>query len=545
MRARRSAILAFATGVLACELALATDPRATVEQGVIEGVREQSLDVYRGVPFAAPPVGGLRWRAPQPAAGWNGVRPAKSFASPCVQASPTVADEARRSIVGSEDCLYLNVWTGVARASGHQPVMVWIHGGGMTGGTADSPLTTGEVLARRGVVLVSISYRLGPFGFLAHPQLRAESARQVSGNYGLLDMIAALEWIHRNVAAFGGDPHQVTIFGESAGAHAVSMLCASPLARGLFARAISESGGSFAPPRPAGPPGESMRLLADAERAGILLAGNAGARSIAELRRMPADRIMAAASDHGPFWPVVDGWAIPAEQYSLYAEGHYNDVPVLIGYNSDEGASFASGMTAVEYAAGVRRRYGPFAERLLAAYPAGSATVVARSGRDLIRDAWYGWHTWTWARLQSRTGTGKVFLYFFDRHPQDAGVPAPIDSGAPHGLEIPYVFGHLGTVRGSSPDASARGISEAMIRYWTNFARNGDPNGDGVPNWPPFRELHPVMMHIDQEAHAGAPVDVAGLTVLDEYYAWRRSAQGARAARIDDAPPASTQASGR
>ena len=228
-------------------------------------------------------------------------------------------------------------------------MLVWIYGGGFNAGATSIPTYSGEVLARTGVVLVSIAYRVGPLGFLAHPELSAESPHHVSGNYGLLDMIAALQWIKTNIADFGGDPQKVTIFGESAGGIAVSQLCASPLAKGLFEGAISESGGSFGPPRRTGQPGENMRLLADAERDGVLLAREAGASSIGELRKTPAEKIMAAQRTHGLAWPIIDGWVIPTDQYTMYEEKHFNDVPVLIGYNSDEGATFSHDRTPREY----------------------------------------------------------------------------------------------------------------------------------------------------------------------------------------------------
>jgi len=273
--------------------ATAAPAAVKVDQGLLEGRVEDGLTVYRGVPFAAPPVGDLRWRAPQPAASWQGMRPADKFAPQCVQGGfgPPDANGPKTS----EDCLYLNVWTPANSPSARVPVLVWIYGGGFNAGGTSVPTYSGEVLARKGVVLVTIAYRVGPLGFLAHPGLSAESPHHVSGNYGLLDMIAALEWIRKNIGAFGGDPNKVTIFGESAGGIAVSMLCASPLANGLFDGAISESGGSFGPPRPAGAPGENMRPLAIAEKNGLEFAMNAGASSIADLRKLPAEKLLGAA----------------------------------------------------------------------------------------------------------------------------------------------------------------------------------------------------------------------------------------------------------
>ena len=446
---------------------VASTTTVNVEQGSLKGIREDGLTVFRGVPFAAPPVGDLRWHPPQPPAKWQGVRPAANFAPQCVQ---NIGSGPDKPPAMSEDCLYLNVWTQAKSARDRIPVLVWIYGGGFNGGATWIPTYSGEVLARHGVVLVSIAYRVGPLGFMAHPELSAESPHHVSGNYGLLDMIAALQWIKANIAAFGGDPNKVTIFGESAGGIAVSQLCASPLAKGLFEGAISESGGSFGPPRRAGQPGENMRLLADAERDGASLSKDAGAGSIEELRKVPAEKIMDAQRTRGLAWPIIDGWVIPTDQYTLYEQKRFNDVPVLIGYNSDEGASFSHERTPREYIDGVRRRYDSFADSLLKAYPAGEATVP-KSARDLSRDAAFGWHTWIWARLQSQLGAAKVYYYYFDQHPPaPADAPQP-DLGAPHGREVPYVFGHLNDLQHEQPTAADHVISDAMATYWTNFAK--------------------------------------------------------------------------
>lgn len=510
-----------------------------VEEGLLQGTTEAGLAVYKGIPFAAPPIGELRWRAPQPAAKWQGVRAADKFAPQCVQRGFGGGDSAAPA--GSEDCLYLNVWTPAESASSRIQLLVWIYGGGFNAGATSIPTNSGEVLARKGVVLVSIAYRVGVLGFLAHPQLSAESAEHSSGNYGLLDMIAALAWIKKNISAFGGDPNKVTIFGESAGGIAVSQLCASPLAKGLFEGAISESGGSFGPPRPAGGPGENMRRLADAERAGVEFARTAGAASITELRELPPEKLLSAT--RGLAWPVIDGWMIPSDQYTLYEAKRFNDVPVLIGYNSDEGASFSHDRTPREYIGGVHRRYGPFAERLLEAYPAGEKTV-AKTARDLSRDAAFGWHTWIWARMQSQLSKSKVFFYYFDQHPDHPADSPQAGFGAPHGREVPYVFGHLNELRNEQPTPADHIISEAMVTYWTNFAKYGDPNGKGVPRWPSFSDEHPDLMYFAGTPHTGQVSNGAGLDALSAYFAWRRSPEGIEASRVADARPASTNVMG-
>ena len=514
-----------------------------VEQGTLRGTVEQGLRVFRGVPFAAPPVGDLRWRAPQPAAKWTGVKEADKFAPQCVQSmGPPPAGQQAPAM--SEDCLYLNVWTPAKSASSRTPVLVWIYGGGFNGGATSIPTYSGEVLARKGVVLVSIGYRVGPLGFLAHPELSAESQEHVSGNYGMLDMIAALQWIQKNIAQFGGDPNKVTIFGESAGGIAVSMLCASPLAKGLFQGAISESGGSFGHYRAAGQPGENMRSLADAERAGLVLAETAGASNIADLRRLPAEKIMAATrGQRGMAWPIVDGYVIPDDQYDLYEAKKFNDTPILVGYNSDEGASFSPPRTSQEYIENTRRRYGKFADSLLSAYPPGDGKPP-KTARDLQRDAAFGWHTWVWARMQASLGKGKAFLYCFDQHPDYPADSPRAGYGAPHGREVAYVFGHVSEMRNEQPTAADHVISDAMVTYWTNFAKYGNPNGKGVPAWPSFSDQTPTVMYFAGTPHTGPVPNEPGLKALDAYFAWRRTPEGERNASIEDAIPAKTNVLG-
>lgn len=493
-----------------------------VEGGLMQGIAEHDLTVYKGVPLAAAPVGDLRWRAPQPAAKWQGVRTADKFGPACMQA---IGNPPPGGL--SEDCLYLNVWSPAKSPKDRIPVLVWIYGGGFNGGATSIPTYSGEKLAKRGVVLVSIAYRVGVFGFFSHPELTAESPKRVSGNYGLLDMIAGLQWIQHNIAAFGGDPKRVTIFGESAGGIAVSMLCASPLAKGLFHGAISESGGSFGPFSKNPSPGENMRVLADAEASGDEFAKSAGAASLKDLRALTTEKLMDAVrkGQRGMAWPIVDGWVIPDDQHRLYEAGRFNDTPILVGYNSDEGLSFTRVKASEEYIAGVKQRYGPFAERLLQAYPVANDSIP-KTARDLARDSAFGWHTWVWARLQSQRGKGKAYLYYFDQHaPRAAGSPQA-DQGSPHGAEIPYVFEHLNDIRRPATPDDQR-ISDAMAAYWTNFAKRLDPNGSGVPAWPAFNDKDPAAMYFAGDAHTGPVPSEASLRVLDSYFAWRRSPEGA------------------
>ncbi len=507
--------LALFAALTATMLAQSPAPVAT-EYGRVQGVVEKDLTVYRGIPFAAPPVGELRWRAPQPAAKWEGVRETIAFAPDPYQG------DGKGHV--SEDCLYLNIWTPAKSANERVPVLVWIYGGGFSFGSNSTPTHNGEHLARKGVVLVTINYRVGPLGFLAHPELSAESPHKVSGNYGLQDMIAGLRWVKNNIAAFGGDPDRVTIFGESAGGIAVSMLCASPEAKGLFHGAISQSGGSFGPTRPTTYPGENMRTLAQAEQSGVAYAQKAGVSSIADLRKVSPDNLPAGWGS-GAAWPIVDGWIIPDDQHKLYSAGNYNDVPILVGYNSDEGLSFARDKDAAEYTANVKKRYGPFAERLIAAYPP-DGDCVTKTARNLMRDAAFGWQTWSWARLQARTGKSNVFYYYFDQHPERAPDSPQSDHGMPHGVDVPYVFQ---TLEREKPEITADdlAISEIVATYWTNFAKRADPNGPGVPAWPRFTERDGKVMHFRNGAFVGAVPSAKSLEVLDDYFAWRRTPEGA------------------
>lgn len=487
-----------------------------VAGGWIQGTVSDSLTIYKGIPFAAPPVGALRWKAPQPVEKWEGVRQTTEFAPAPFQGGNPPSGK-------SEDCLYLNVWTPAKSPSDKLPVLVWIYGGGFSFGSTAEPVYDGRALAGKGVVLVSVAYRVAQLGFLAHPELSAENPQGVSGNYGLLDMIAGLQWIQQNIGAFGGDPNRVTIFGESAGGIAVSMLCASPAAKGLFHGAISQSGGSFGPSRPTTYPGENMKTLKQAEAEGLAFMQKAGAASLADLRKIPADSLPGGWG-MGSAWPIVDGYVIPDDQYKLYEAGQYNDIPVLVGYNSDEGLSFTRTKKPEEFKASVRQRYGPYADSLLVAYPV-TENTVPKTARDLARDAAFGWHTWSWARLQARTGKSKAYLYYFDQHPDYTGDSLRADHGSPHAQEVAYVFQQLDP-QNPTTSASDLAIAEAMGTYWTNFAKYGDPNGDGVPEWPAFSDATPEVMYFQQAPQTGPVPSASSLEVLDAYFRWRRTPEG-------------------
>jgi len=504
--------------------ALAETPQPVhLRNGWVQGIAENGLTVYKGIPFAAPPVGPLRWRPPQPVANWQGVLHADHFAPTCMQ----TIEPWMGPLHTSEDCLYLDVWTPAKSSRANLPVMVWIYGGGFTSGSTAIPLYSGEKLAEHGVVVVSIAYRVGPMGFLALPALSAESPHHVSGNYGILDQIAGLRWVQRNISAFGGNPHRVTTFGESAGGISVSILAASPLAPGLFQGAISESGGSFGPTRTPPAPGENIQTLANAEQEGAAFEKRLGVKSLAQMRKLPASAIQNARADRGEFWPVLDGRVIVGDQHTLYQQGRYNRTPVLIGTNSDEGALFGTPPSREAYLRGVQERFGPFAERILKVYPP-TPGGWRQSSMNLMRDSAFAWGTWAWARLQAQTSQSPVYLYYFNHIP-----PRPADSpwknaiGTVHSEEMVYVFQHMNQSPNLPWTAVDRSLSDDVATYWTNFAKYGNPNGTDLPHWPAFTDSRPAVMHFTDAPHVGGVANLHDLEVLNAYFAWRRTPQGA------------------
>ncbi|MCV9387366.1 carboxylesterase/lipase family protein [Reichenbachiella ulvae] len=485
-----------------------------VEGGVLKGTVEGDLRVFKGIPFAQPPVGDLRWKAPQPPEKWDGIRQAVEYAPSPIQGGNPPSGK-------SEDCLYLNVWTRAQSNQDKLPVMVWIYGGGFGAGTTADPVCSGVELTKEGVVVVAIAYRVGILGFLAHPVLSAESPNGVSGNYGIQDQIAGLQWVQNNIEAFGGDPKNVTIFGESAGGISVSMLCASPLAEGLFHRAISQSGGSFGPTRATTYPGENMKTLEMAHADGKAYVKRAGGNSIEELRQIPADSLPG-----GRGWPIVDGHVIPDVQHKLYEKGKYNDVPVMIGYNSDEGASFTWSRSPEDFVKGIERRYGKFADTLLSVYPMGE-NKITRTARDLNRDAAFGWQTWVWAELQSQTGKSPVYYYYFDQHPEYPEDSPKYGYGSPHGQEVAYAFGTLDEIEKPNDFIQVdSALSETMVSYWTNFSKYGDPNGENLPQWSAYTHSNPKVMYLDADPHMGTVPSEESMMVLDSYFKWRMTAEG-------------------
>lgn len=485
-----------------------------IEGGKVQGFVENGLTIFKGIPFAAPPVGDLRWKPPQPVQSWNGVLKADKFGLPC----PQVSYSATRQEY-SEDCLYLNVWTPAKSSREKLPVMVWIHGGGFALGATSTPLYNGENLAQMGVVLVSIAYRVGPLGFMTYPELSAETENNISGNYGLFDMIAGLKWVKNNIHAFGGDPDKVTIFGESAGGIAVSMLCASPLGKGLFSGAISQSGGNFGPVF-MDSRRDGIQHLKGAEKTGVEFMKRMGVNSIAELRKVnPQKWADDPLSQMGGFWPVVDNYVILGDQYKLYESGNYNDVNVIIGTNSDEGSMFVGPSEPEEYKKGIRKRFGPFANRILEEYPANTKEETFTSAADIFRETVFAWPSWAWARLQSNTGQSKVFFYYFDQQQSVSPFSSIKPGGAGHGAELSYIFGHLDENQYSEKDFK---LSEIMMKYWTNFAKNGDPNGEGLPVWQKFSEKNPVVMYLNHNPVPGPVPNLEKLKLMEDYFTYQR-----------------------
>jgi para-nitrobenzyl esterase len=490
-----------------------------VAEGQLQGVAVNGVSSFKGIPFASPPVGDLRWKAPEPAKAWTGIRKADAYASGCMQDASMVQMVGSSASV-SEDCLYLNVWTAAKNPAEKLPVMVWIHGGAFVGGMTGTPMFDGTKFAQKGVVLVSIAYRLGVFGFMAHPELSRESGKG-SGAYGIQDMIAGLRWVKNNIAQFGGDPSCVTIFGESAGGIAVGMLSAAPPAKGLFQRAISESGGSFAPPRIAEAAGQNVPSLKLAESSGESFLKKLGASDIKAARALPAAQILKAAGGAmgggSSFWPVADGYTIPGDPWELYEKGLFNDTPILVGTNSNEGGLFSRGpVTAAAFEKQIRSGYGEKADVLLSAYPHSTDAEASRASADVFREFAFAWPTWAWARMQSQKGKGKAFVYYYDHRTPDS------PDGANHAAEVTYVFGNLGG-NGGAPRSEDVALSDLIRSYWINFARTGNPNGSGLSPWPVFTEKNQEVMFFDTGASAKPIPNLEKLKAFDAYYSWRRA----------------------
>ena len=502
-------------------------------QGLVEGIpgTDASILVFKGIPFAAPPVGDLRWRPPQPAAAWQGVRKPDTFSANCVQniveqSMPWTHEFMPHGAV-SEDCLYANVWTPAKSAGAKLPVFVYVYGGAFTGGSGSVALYDGEGLARKGLVVVNFNYRVGIFGFFTHPELTKESEHHASGNYGLLDQVAALRWVRDNIAAFGGDPSRVTICGQSAGASSVHALTASPLAKGLFQRAIAQSGSSIG-----GMGLMGTRALADSEQDGVRFATAKGAKSVADLRAMSAQQLTAPVQAAGGgrggagfrVSVVVDGYMLPESVGQIFAEGKQNDVPTLTGLTAnDMGVTASPNITLEAFQNQAKQRYGDLAPAYLKAYPASSNAEAAKasleSSRDQNRVSMY-----LWAGERAKAAKTKAYTYYWNHT-----LPGPraAQDQAFHSSELPYMFNTLYMSDRPFTDVD-RKIAETMSTYWANFVTTGDPNGKGLPHWPAVSEKPDTTMQVgDDSGPIPIAADPARVQFWKEFLARPRAAGAA------------------
>ena len=496
-------------------------PVVKTSAGALSGEIESGARVFKGIPYALPPTGSARWTPPRPMPRWQGVRKADQFGPACYQPMAPAGVYTNAPATMSEDCLFLNVW---APQNAHKaPVLVWIHGGALTGGFSHDPIYDGAKMAARGVIVVSINYRLGVLGFLAHPELSAESPLKVSGNYGLLDQIEALHWVQRNIAAFGGDPANVTIDGESAGGLSVMYLMAAPSARGLFAKAIAESAYMISMPALK----ERVFGTPSAEETGLKVAEKLQAHSIAELRAFngAAITVLAGAAGYAP-WITIDGQVLPRQLVDVFDRGEQAHVPLIAGFNSGEIRSLRvlappAPASAADYEKTIRAKYGDLSDEFLRLYP---STDYAESILKTTRDGLYGWTAERLVRKQTAIGQ-PAYLYFFDH-----GYPAEEAAGLHgfHGSELPYVFGTLDRTTPFWPRIPATqtetGLSDAMLDYWTSFARGGLPAAKDAPAWQPYGSTNAYMDFTDAphlEEHL-----MPGMYELNEQVVCRRRASG-------------------
>lgn len=465
-------------------------PVVNTNAGLVSGSEVNGIQIFKGIPFAAPPVGELRWKAPQPVSPWKDVKVCNAYGPSPMQAAPVPfmcwSEEyliPKEPI--SEDCLYLNVWA--KKTPTKKAVLIYIYGGGFRSGGAGCDIYDGTAMANKDVVFVSINYRVGVFGFLAHPELSNESDKKTSGNYALLDMVAALQWVHDNIENFGGDPSKVTIAGQSAGAFAVNFLAASPLTKGLIHGAIAESGGSILPSsiRPA-------MHLQQAEEVGVGFAKSIGCNNIKELRNKSAAEILAA--NPGAIGPFEDGYVVPSSMYDTYANGKQNDIPTIIGWNLDD-KIMGMPVSAKQYVEHIQKQFGTKADQLLAQYPANDDAEAAVSQGDLSRDQTFGVQGYTWASLQSEHGKASVYVYNFNRK-LPSETPSN-DFGAFHTGEVPYAYNNLQKVKNRPFIKADFELADQMSSYWANFAKTGNPNGTGLISWPAYQKLTKQIIQLD------------------------------------------------
>ena len=488
------------------------------ETGLVNGYYHENtgVTIFKGIPYAAPPTGELRWKPPQPAAAWKGVRECIAFSASPMQNKPVSFLMIGPEFVVpqeplSEDCLYLNIWTGAKSPNEKRPVLVWIYGGGFITGGAAAPGYSGEALAAQGIIFVSFNYRLGIFGFLAHPALTAESDHHSSGNYALMDMLAALDWIKKNISAFGGDPDRITIAGQSAGSASVNCLLASPIAKGKFRAAIGESG-SLVLENPI----LHMRSLSNAESEGVKIAERLNAKDLDALRHIPAEELQKKAS--GFYAPVVDGWIMPASVSEVYQKGGQIHVPLLTGWNGDEGLIF--GISSKENFARQARDFGKDSNLFKKYFPSATDEESIRSQIALAVDKTIGLSQYTWALEQNKDGNAKTFLYQFTRKPPAEGDQKKF--GAYHTAEIGYALHNLDSIRRKWEPVD-RQLEKQISAYWVQFVKTGNPNRDGLPDWGAFSNAHPTAINFGDSTIVGTLPDKAALDFLSAHYPGKKS----------------------
>lgn len=481
-------------GVLCLPAPAALKGPVRTEAGMIAGApaANPAITVFKGVPFAAPPVGEKRWKAPEAPIAWEGVRQAREFGANCVQTivdgkKPWTHEFMAHGLV-SEDCLFLNIWTPAQSGTEKLPVFVYLHGGANTEGSGSVAVYDGSGLAQKGLVMITVNYRLGVFGFFTYPGLTKESGHNSSGNYALLDQMAALQWVQKNIAAFGGDPHRVTVAGQSAGAGDIQLLTVSPLAKGLFQRAILESSGSSFG-------GGVRRTLAESEADGVKFAEAKGAHSLQELRAMPWKEFIAPSVRFGP---VLDGYVVPGSPRDIFAQGKQNDVPTLAGWNADEsGASPRPNTSAEQFRTRAQEQFGDRAAEYLKLYPAGTDNEAKMQSNEAARDR-QRVSVSQWAETRAKTSKTPAYLYWFHHV-----LPGPDSAqyGAFHTSEVPYVLNSLAMSDRPFTDED-RKIANMLSSYWANFAKNGNPNGKGLPHWPSADEKPETVMELGDKTQA-------------------------------------------
>jgi len=479
--------------------------KVKIEGGYISGTvnAKGDIHIFKGIPFAAPPVGVLRWKAPQPVISWDGTKTCDKFGPSPMQNKPAPFSMWSEEFLIpkepiSEDCLYLNVWTGAASATEKRPVIVWIYGGGFMSGGSAVPIYDGEAMAKKGIVFVSINYRVGVFGFFAHPDLTKESGNGASGNYGIMDQIAGLKWVQKNIGAFGGDPANVTIAGQSAGSMSVNCLVASPVAKNLFKKAIAESGASF---------GRSNISLQKAEEEGTKIMQSLNVSSLNDLRALPAEDLMKQAQ--GFRGPIIDGYVLPEAIADIFRQGKENKISLLTGWNEDEGLLFGPVKNAQDFQKQAETNYGKDAQIFLQYYPANNDAEAATSQLKLSRDQIFGVQNYIWANVQSNQGD-KVYVYRFTRKPPATGEYTKY--GAFHTAEVPYAYDNLKFVNRPWQQVDHQ-LATTMSSYWANFAKTGNPNGDNLPVWDEYNNTQKIMLLGEKTVSAVIP-DKASLDFL-------------------------------